>query len=94
MRLDKYLYFIRLTKTRALAQAILAEGHVRIDGAAVSRSNASVAPGKVITLPIHGVVRVIRVEALPIRRGPSSEARLHYSELGDTEPIDARRDAI
>ena len=32
MRLDKFLWFARLTKTRRLAQEIVAAGHLRIDG--------------------------------------------------------------
>jgi ribosome-associated heat shock protein Hsp15 len=37
-------------------------------------------------LPLHGQVRVFRVLRLPERRGPASEARLCYQELGIDEP--------
>ena len=36
-----------------------------------------------LTLPLRSDVRVIRVLALAARRGPASEARLLYEELGD-----------
>jgi ribosome-associated heat shock protein Hsp15 len=81
LRLDKYLYFARITKTRALAQAIIEERHVRINGSPISCSHPSIAVGKVITLPIHKIVRVFRVEALPTRRGPATEAQRCYCNL-------------
>jgi len=33
-------------------------------------------------LPLHGVVRIIRVLSLPTRRGPAAEAKQHYEEIG------------
>ena len=41
--------------------------------------------GSVVALPLRGEVRVLRVVALPVRRGPSSEARACYEELGVDE---------
>ena len=39
--------------------------------------------GDVLTLPVHGSVRVIRVIALASRRGPATEARLLYEEIAE-----------
>jgi ribosome-associated heat shock protein Hsp15 len=88
MRLDKFLFFIRLTKTRTLAQAIITTGHVRVDGRPVQNGHKGVAPGQVITLPLGAGVRVIRVLSLPSRRGPASEAQTHYIDLAAKDPID------
>lgn len=88
MRLDKFLWFARLTGTRALAQAVSVSGHVRIDGRVVDRAHVKVAPGNVLSFPLHDRVRVIRVEALPVRRGPAPEARACYSDLSPP-PVDA-----
>ena len=88
MRLDKFLFFARLTKTRSLAQKIVRGGHIRLNGQPVSNNHADVAPGSVITLPLHGAVHVIRVEAIPNRRGPAAAAREHYRELTTPQPID------
>ena len=81
MRLDKYLWFVRLVKTRTLAQAITADGHLRIDGRAVDRAHAAVRVGNVLTFPLNGRVRILRVEALPARRGPAPEAQACYADL-------------
>jgi len=81
LRLDKFLWFARLVKTRARAQEIAAEGHLRIDGRAVDRAHAEVRPGQVLAFPLNGRVRVLRVEALPGRRGPAPEAQGCYTDL-------------
>jgi ribosome-associated heat shock protein Hsp15 len=81
VRLDRFLWFARLTKTRTLAQALAADGHLRIDGRAVDRAHAEVRPGQVLAFSLHGRVRVIRVDALPHRRGPATEAQGCYTEL-------------
>lgn len=83
MRLDRYLYFIRLLKSRTLAQRLIDEGHVRVDGRRVTKVSEDVGVGSVIALPLHRTVRVIRVVALPSRRGPASEAQTCYENLGE-----------
>jgi ribosome-associated heat shock protein Hsp15 len=81
MRLDRYLFFIRLLKSRTLAQGLIEGGHVRIDGKRVTKTSEDVRVGQVVALPLHGRVRVIRVTGLPARRGPAPEARRHYEEI-------------
>ena len=81
MRLDRYLFFIRLLKSRTLAQGLIEAGHVRIDGKRVAKASEEVRPGQVIALPLRGQVRVIRVIGLPERSGPAPEARSHYEEI-------------
>jgi ribosome-associated heat shock protein Hsp15 len=83
LRLDRYLFFIRLVKSRTLAQAIIQAGNIRIDGKRVAKTSEEVRVGSVVALPLHGQVRVLRVLALPQRRGPASEARTCYEELGE-----------
>ncbi|MFL6765923.1 MAG: RNA-binding S4 domain-containing protein [Sphingomicrobium sp.] len=85
MRIDRFLFFIRLVKSRTLAQAVIATGHVRIDGRRVQKPNDEVRVGSTIALPLHDRVRILRVLALPVRRGPAPEARACYEELGIDE---------
>jgi ribosome-associated heat shock protein Hsp15 len=85
VRIDRFLFFIRLVKSRTLAQGIVDEGHVRIDGKRAEKSSEEVRVGSVIGLPLNGQVRILRVLALPERRGPAPEARACYEELGIDE---------
>lgn len=81
MRLDRFLWFARLAKTRSAAQAIAEKGTLRIDGRRIERSAAPVRIGSVLAFPLFGKVRVLRVEALPPRRGPPGEAQACYQDL-------------
>ena len=82
LRLDKFLWFARIVKTRSFAQAMAERGHLRIDGRPVDRAAAPVRIGNILTFATHrGDVRTIRVETLPIRRGPPSEASTCYVDL-------------
>ena len=83
MRLDRYLFFIRLVKSRTLAQALIESGHVRIDGKRVTKTAEEVRAGQVIALPLRGRVRVLRVTTLPTRRGSAGEARACYEEIDE-----------
>ena len=86
MRIDRYLHCIRLVKSRTLAQALIATGHVRIDGKRVEKPSEEVRVGGVVALPLRDRVRVLRVLALPQRRGPAPEARACYEELTEADP--------
>lgn len=81
MRLDKYLWFVRLVKTRSLAQDLIAQGRLRLDGRVCDKNGADVRPGSVLSFPLNDRVRVIRIEALPERRGPAPEALACYTDL-------------
>ena len=86
MRIDRYLHCIRLLKSRTLAQSLIEEGHVRIDGKRVEKPSDDVRVGSIVALPLHGRVRILKVLSLPERRGPAPQARLCYQELAIDEP--------
>jgi ribosome-associated heat shock protein Hsp15 len=80
VRIDRFLHCIR-----TLAQTVVETGHVRIDSRRVEKPSEEVRVGSTIALALHGRVRVLRVLALPLRRGPAPEARACYEELGIDE---------
>ena len=88
LRIDKLLWFLRLAKTRSLAQRLVGEGHVRRNGARIVRAHEQVVVGDVLVLPSAREVRVIEVLALPVRRGPASEAQACYRRLDARSPGD------
>lgn len=91
MRVDKVLWFLRLVRTRALAQVMAEEGHMRLNGRRVDRAHQKIGPGDVLTVPFGNGVRVIEILALPLRRGPAPEAQGCYRVLdgGAEVPIAA-----
>ena len=83
MRLDRYLYCIRLVKSRSLAQALIAGGRVRVNGKRIEKPSETVNVGSVVAFPLHDITHVLRVTAIPARRGPAPEARACYEELDE-----------
>lgn len=81
MRIDRFLFFIRLVKSRTLAQALVEAGHMRIDGKRITKPSEEVREGSIVALPLHGRVRILEVLSLPARRGPAAEARACYREV-------------
>jgi len=94
VRLDKLLWFLRFAKTRAVAQALVEQGHARLNGRRCERSAQRIAVGDVLVLPLPGGVQVVEILALPERRGPAAEARSCYRVLdgGAANPIAAASD--
>lgn len=84
-RLDKWLWFSRFVKTRVLAAELAAAGHVRINRTRVVKPGHDVRVGDVLTVAIHGRVRVVRIIGLAARRGSPELARMLYEELTTTE---------
>ena len=86
-RLDKWLWFARVVKTRALAAKLVTAGHVRLNGVRAAGPDKPVRPGDVLTIALERQVRVLRVVAPGDRRGPYEEARHLYEDL--TTPPDS-----
>src|SRR5690606_21298266 len=83
MRIDKLLWFLRFARTRSIAQAMTAKGHIRLNGRRVERSHQKVTAGDVLTIPLGRRVLVIELVALPERRGPAPEAQSCYRVLDE-----------
>ncbi len=80
-RLDKWLWFARFVKTRALAVRLVADGHVRVNGVRVEVASKALALGDVVTVAVPHRTAVVRVRDLGERRGPAQEARGLYEDL-------------
>ncbi len=93
-RLDKWLFFARLAKSRTLAAQLVTDGCVRINGQKIDTPAKPLRSGDVLTLSLPTVVRVIKVLAPGDRRGPASEAALLLEDvvppvvIGKSSPLD------
>lgn len=81
LRVDKWLWFARLFKSRTLAAALCQSGRLRINGTIVHKAHHALKPGDVLTFPKADYIRVIRVMTLGSRRGPAAEAQTLYEDL-------------
>jgi ribosome-associated heat shock protein Hsp15 len=80
-RLDKWLWFARVAKSRTLAAALVAGGKVRVNRVRVDKPAHNLKPGDVVTISVGPRVRVLEVLQPGVRRGPATEARGLFDEL-------------
>ena len=73
-------------RQRSDCAALVAQGLIRINRQPTDKAHARLRIGDVLTVPVHGSVRVVRVAALAVRRGPAAVARTLYEEID--EPAD------
>jgi ribosome-associated heat shock protein Hsp15 len=82
-RLDKWLWCARFMRARTDCAALVTQGSIRINRQPTGKAHAKLRPGDVLTVPVRGEVRVVRVVALAARRGPPTEASGLYEEVGE-----------
>jgi ribosome-associated heat shock protein Hsp15 len=80
-RIDKWLWFARIIKSRTLAADLVVEGKVRVNRVRATKPSQTVRPGDVLTVTLRGRVDILRVLAPGERRGPPDEARRLYEVL-------------
>lgn len=86
IRIDKWLWQARFFKSRALATKLCAAGRVRVGGAVITKAHHPVRAGDVLTFPQARRIRVVRIAAPGVRRGPATEAHTLYEDLAPPAP--------
>jgi ribosome-associated heat shock protein Hsp15 len=94
-RIDKWLFFARVVKSRSLAAKLAVAGRVRINSDKASQASDLVKPGDVLTITLDRRILVYKVLVTGKRRGPAEEARTLYEDLSpppaprEQAPLDA-----
>ena len=83
VRIDKWLWAARFFKTRALAQAAVVAGKVRLHDERIKPSK-DVKAGDVLEIRIGEFAWNVTIKALADRRGPAAAARKLYDENPDS----------
>ncbi|MBD8891711.1 RNA-binding S4 domain-containing protein [Roseibium litorale] len=86
LRIDKWLWYARVTKSRSLAQKLATSGHVRVNKEKIDSSSKAIRAGDVLTIALERKILILKVVALGTRRGPYEEARLLYEDLSPPPP--------
>ncbi|CUX08690.1 MULTISPECIES: RNA-binding S4 domain-containing protein [Rhizobium/Agrobacterium group] len=85
-RLDKWLFFARMAKSRSLAQGYVQSGQVKVNGVTIRQPSHTVKAGDRLDIGFERMDRVLVVKSGGARRGPYEEAKLLYDDL--TPPRD------
>jgi ribosome-associated heat shock protein Hsp15 len=87
-RLDKWLWFARVIRTRTLAAGLVTDGRVRVNGERIIKPSHAVRNGDVVTVTVGAHVRILQVVEPGERRGSATEAQALYRDL--TPPREPR----
>ena len=87
LRLDLYLYYIRIFKSRSLATKFILSNRLRISGKVTQKPHKLISVGDVLTMTINDNIKIIKVLDVPSRRGPYSESLSFYQELTPIKTI-------
>jgi ribosome-associated heat shock protein Hsp15 len=85
-RIDKWLFFTRVVKSRSLAAKLVQSGAVRVNSIKVDQPSTLVKPGDGLTISLERKVLIYRVISEGARRGPAEEARTLYEDLTPPPP--------
>jgi ribosome-associated heat shock protein Hsp15 len=80
-RLDQWLWFARIAKSRSLAARLCADGAVAVNGGSAAKAKQAVRIGDTIAVAHGPFRRRLRVLTLGVRRGPPVEAGRMYEEI-------------
>jgi len=80
-RIDKWLFYARVVKSRSLAAKLAAAGRVRINRDKASQAADQVKPGDVLTVTLDRRILILKVLDPGHRRGPAEEARKLYEDM-------------
>ncbi|KZK76148.1 Heat shock protein 15 [Pseudovibrio sp. W64] len=86
LRIDKWLWYARITKSRTLAQKLAVSGHVRLNKDKIAAAKTAVKPGDVLTITMPRRLLILKVLKLGTRRGPAPEAQLLYEDMSPPPP--------
>lgn len=89
-RIDKWLWHVRLFKSRSLASDAVSGGKVKVDGERVKPAHA-VRTGQLVSVTLEQRALDLEVLQLPARRGPAAEAQACYRETTASAERNARR---
>lgn len=80
-RLDKWLWYARVTKSRSLAATLIERGRIRVNSVRIQKPSHTVKPDDVVTASVGKLIRVLKVVSPGTRRGPAVEARTLFEDL-------------
>ena len=80
-RIDKWLFFARVVKSRSLAAKLAVGGKVRVNRDKIEQAAHQVKIGDVLTITLDRRILVFKVLLPGERRGPAPEAQLLYEDL-------------
>ena len=91
LRLDIYLYYIRIFKSRSISRKFVLTNRLRISGQVTHKPHKMISIGDVLTMTINDNIKILKVLDIPNRRGPYSESLNFYEDITPIESISKKK---
>lgn len=89
-RVDKWLWYARIFKSRSLAAKFVETGKIRVKSGGqrtkLQKAAQTIRVGDILTFPHGERIKVYEVKAAGKRRGPATEAQTLYVDLSPPMP--------
>ena len=85
IRLDLYLFYIRIFKSRNLASKFINSNRLRVSDKVTQKPHKLISISDILTFTIHDRIRVLEVIDIPMRRGSYVDSLNYYNDISPVE---------
>ena len=85
IRLDLYLFYIRIFKSRNLASKFINSNRLRVSDKVTQKPHKLISIRDILTFTIHDRIKVLEVIDIPMRRGSYVDSLNYYNDISPVE---------
>lgn len=94
IRLDLFLFYIRIFKSRNLASKFINSNRLRVSDMVTQKPHKLISISDVITFSVNNRIKVIEVTDIPVRRGSYVESLNYYKDISPIEKTEEKEEKI
>ena len=94
IRLDLFLFYIRIFKSRNLASKFINSSRLRVSDMVIQKPHKLISKNDVITFSINNRIKIIEVTDIPDRRGSYVESLNYYKDISPIEITEKKEEKI
>ena len=91
IRVDIYLYYIRIFKSRSIATKFVSTNRLPISDQVTQKPHKMISIGDVLSITINDNIKILKVLDIPKRRGPYLESLNFYEDITPIEIIPKKK---
>jgi len=85
IRLDLYLFYIRIFKSRNLASKFINSNRLRVSDKVTQKPHKLILISDILTFTIHDRIKVLEVIDIPMHRGSYVDSLNYYNDISPVE---------
>ena len=94
IRLDLFLFYIRIFKSRNLASKFINSNRLRVSDMVTQKPHKLISISDVITFSINNRIKVIEVTDIPVRRSSYVESLNYYKDISPIEITEKKEEKM